>query len=116
VAANPAPGAEYFTAPRHPNQRRCEALRAYFTDGLTVEQAGARAGYTRASMASLLRDFRAGRLELFAPPGKPGPKTAPAKDRARARAGGRSGFHSQSGQWVRWRSTNHARTPAPRPG
>ena len=35
-------------------------------------------------MASLLRDFRAG-AELFAPPGKPGPKTAPAKDRARAR-------------------------------
>jgi transposase len=85
VAANPAPGAEYFTAPRHPNQRRYEALRAYFTEGLTVEQAGARAGYTRSSMASLLRDFRAGELELFAPPGKPGPKTAPAKDRARAR-------------------------------
>ncbi len=85
MAANPAPGAEYFTVPRHPNQRRYEALRAYFTEGLTVEQAGARAGYTRASMASLLRDFRAGRLELFAPPGKPGPKTAPAKDRARAR-------------------------------
>jgi hypothetical protein len=86
VAANPAPGAEYFTAPAHPNQRRYEALRAYFTEDLTVEQAGARAGYTRASMASLLRDFRAGKLELFAPPGKPGPKTAPAKDRARARA------------------------------
>jgi len=86
VAAKPAPGAEYFTAPAHPNQRRYEALRAYFTEDLTVEQAGARAGYTRASMASLLRDFRAGKLELFAPPGKPGPKTAPAKDRARARA------------------------------
>ena len=85
MAANPAPGAEYFTAPRHPNQRRYEALRAYFTEGLTVEQAGARAGYTRSSMASLLRDFRAGKLELFAPPGRPGPKTAPAKDRARAR-------------------------------
>jgi len=85
VAANPAPGAAYFTAPRHPNQRRYEALRAYFTEGLTVEQAGARAGYTRSSMASLLREFRAGRLELFAPPGKPGPKTAPAKDRARSR-------------------------------
>ena len=67
------------------NQRRYEALRAYFTEGLTVEQAGARAGYTRSSMASLLRDFRAGELELFAPPGRPGPKTAPAKDRARAR-------------------------------
>jgi transposase len=85
VTAKPASGAEYFTAPRHPNQRRYEALRAYFTEDLTVEQAGARAGYTRSSMASLLRDFRAGRLELFAPPGKPGPKTAPAKDRARAR-------------------------------
>jgi transposase len=85
VAANPAPGAAYFTAPRHPNQRRYEALRGYFTEGLTVAEAGARAGYTRASMASLLRDFRAGRLELFAPPGKPGPKSAPAKDRARAR-------------------------------
>jgi transposase len=86
VAANPAPGAEYFTAPRHPNQRRYEALRAYFTEGLTVAEAGARVGYTRSSMASLLRDFRAGELELFAPPGRPGPKTAPAKDRARARA------------------------------
>jgi hypothetical protein len=85
VAAKPAPGAGYFTAPQHPNQRRYEALRAYFTEDLTVEQAGARAGYTRSSMASLLREFRAGRLELFAPPGKPGPKTAPAKDRARAR-------------------------------
>jgi transposase-like protein len=85
VAAKPAPGAGYFTAPRHPNQRRYEALRAYFTEGLTVAEAGARAGYTRSSMASLLREFRAGRLELFAPPGKPGPKTAPAKDRARDR-------------------------------
>jgi transposase-like protein len=85
VAANPAPGAAYFTAPAHPNQRRYEALRAYFTEGLTVAEAGARAGYTRSSMASLLRDFRAGRLELFAPPGKPGPRSAPAKDRARAR-------------------------------
>ena len=85
MAAKPAPGPEYFTAPRHPNQRRYEALRAYFTEGLTVAEAGARAGYTRSSMASLLRDFRAGELELFAPPGRPGPKTAPAKDRARAR-------------------------------
>ena len=85
MAAKPAPGAEYFTAPRHPNQRRYEALRAYFTEDLTVAEAAARAGYTRASMASLLRDFRAGKLELFARPGRPGPKTAPAKDRARTR-------------------------------
>jgi hypothetical protein len=85
VAAKPAPGAEFFTAPSQPNQRRYEALRAYFVDRLSVAQAGARAGYTRASMASLLRDFRAGRVQMFAPPGRPGPRSAPAKDRARAR-------------------------------
>jgi hypothetical protein len=85
VTAEPAPGREYFTRPSQPNQRRYEALRAYFTEGLSVAEAGARAGYTRASMASLLRDFRAGKLQLFAPPGRPGPKTAPAKDSARAR-------------------------------
>ena len=62
-----------------------EALRAYFTEDLTVAEAGARPATPASSMASLLRDFRAGKLELFAPPGKPGPKTAPAKDRARAR-------------------------------
>ena len=38
-------------------------------------------------MVSRVREFRAGELDLFAPPGKPGPPpgTAPAKDRARAR-------------------------------
>ena len=75
-------GAEYFTAPRHPNQRRYEALRAYFTGGLTVAEAGARAGCTRSAMASLLRDFRAGKLELFAPPGKPGQAAAGARQGA----------------------------------
>src|SRR6266700_1073043 len=85
MAAEPAPGAEFFTAPAQPNQRRYEALRAYFVERLSVAEAGARAGYTRASMASLLRDFRAGRVQMFAPPGRPGPKGAPAKDAARAR-------------------------------
>jgi hypothetical protein len=85
MAAEPAPGRGYFTRPAEPNQRRYEALRAYFTEDLTVAEAGARAGYTRASMASLIRDFRAGQLHLFAPPGRPGPKSAPKKDAARAR-------------------------------
>ena len=35
MAAEPAPGREYFTRPAEPNQRRYEALRAYFTEGLT---------------------------------------------------------------------------------
>ena len=85
MAAEPAPGAEFFTAPAQPNQRRYEALRAYFVERVGVAEAGARAGYTRASMASLLRDFRAGRVQMFAPPGRPGPKSAPRKDAARHR-------------------------------
>jgi transposase len=76
---------EFSTAPQHANQRRYEALRAYFVDQVSVAQAGERAGYTRSTMATLLRDFRAGRVELFAPSGRPGPKSAPAKVRARAR-------------------------------
>ncbi len=69
------------------NQRRYEALRAYFVDGLSYAQAGARLGYTRWAMINLVREYRAGKLELFAPPRKPGPPpgTAPAKDAARGR-------------------------------
>jgi len=85
VTAEPTYGREFFTAPQQANQRRYEALRAYFVDQVSVAQAGDRAGYTRSTMATLLRDFRAGRVELFAPSGRPGPKSAPAKDRARAR-------------------------------
>ncbi len=63
------------------------ALRAYITEGLTYEQAGARFGYTRWAMIDLVRQWRAGKLELFAPPRKPGPPpgAAPAEDRARGR-------------------------------
>jgi transposase len=78
-------GQEFFTSPAQVNQRRYEALRAYYAEDLTLADAGQRFGYTRATMASLVRDFRAGRLELFAPPGKPGRKSAPATDRARGR-------------------------------
>ena len=81
------PGAGWFTSPQQVNQRRYEALRAYFTEGLTYEQAGARFGYTRWAMINLVRDHRAGKLELFAAPRKPGPPpgTAPARERARGR-------------------------------
>jgi transposase len=79
--------AEWFTAPGPVNQRRYEALRAYYVDGLTYEQAGARFGYTRWAMVDLVRQHRAGKLELFAAPKKPGPPpgAAPAKERARGR-------------------------------
>src|SRR5439155_26938795 len=68
---------ELFTGPTQVNQRRYEALRAYYAEGLTLAAAGSRFGYTRATMASLVRDFRAGRLDLFTPPGKPGRKSGP---------------------------------------
>src|SRR5712691_4304917 len=79
--------AEWFTSPQQVNQRRYEALRAYFVDGLSYAQAGARFGYTRWAMINLVREYRAGKLDLFAAPKKPGPPpgAAPAKDRARGR-------------------------------
>src|SRR5260370_24343724 len=77
--------AEWFTSPRQVNQRRYEALRAYFVDRLSYAEAGARFGYTRWAMINLAREHRAGKLGLFAPPRKPGPApgSAPAKDRVR---------------------------------
>jgi len=80
-------GAGWFTAPAQVNHRRYEALRAFFVDGLTYQQAADRFGYTRWAMVNLVREHRAGRLQLFAPPRKPGPPlgVAPAKERVRGR-------------------------------
>src|SRR6266702_4177591 len=79
--------AEWFISPQKVNQMRYEALRAYFTGGLTYENAGARFGYTRWAMINLVRDYRAAKLELFAPPRRPGPPpgVAPARERVRGR-------------------------------
>jgi hypothetical protein len=56
-------------------------------DGLSYAEAGARLGYTRWAVINLVREYRAGKLELFAPARKPGPApgTAPARDAARGR-------------------------------
>jgi hypothetical protein len=48
-----------------------------------LTEAGSRFGYSPQSLASLARDFRAGKLEFFLQP-RPGPKSAPAKEAARA--------------------------------
>ncbi len=76
-----------FTAPEQVNHRRYEALRAFFVDGLSYAEAGERFGYTRWAMINLVRDWRSGKLTLFAPTRKPGPApgTAPAKERVRGR-------------------------------
>jgi len=78
------PGAEFFAEPGTADQRRYEALRAYLLEGATAAEAASRFGYTAASVRSMARDFRAGRRDFFTGT-KPGPKSAPAKDAARAR-------------------------------
>ena len=79
----PRPGWELLAG--QVNQRRYEALRAYLYQGLPLREAADATGYTRDALASLVRDLRAGRLRVFAPPGTPGRKSAPKKDAARGR-------------------------------
>ena len=81
----PRPGGEAFARPAQVNQRRYEAIRTYLHEGASLDEAAARFGYTRSALASLVRDFRAGKLVLFAEPGRPGRKSAPRKDAARGR-------------------------------
>lgn len=79
-------GYEQFTAPSQANQRRYEALRAYFVEGASAAEIAEQLGYTRASVETLVRDFRKGRLGelggLFCA-SRPGPKSRPKKDAAR---------------------------------
>ena len=66
-------GAEYFSQPSEPAQRRYEALRAYFVDGLAATEVAARFGYTPAVVHQMASDLRAGRAAFFRD-SKPGPK------------------------------------------
>ena len=70
--------------PAEPTQRRYEALRAYLLEGVSVAMVAARFGYSTETLASMVRDFRAGRRDFFVTP-RPGPKVAPAKEAARSR-------------------------------
>ena len=87
MAAKPAPrrGWEAFARPAGVNQRRYEAVRAYVYEGAALGEAAGRFGYSPSALASLVRDLRAGKLALFADPGRPGRKSAPKKDAARGR-------------------------------
>src|SRR6266567_2400262 len=85
MTAIPAPRPGWELLAGQVNQRRYEALRAYLYEGLSLREAADATGYTRAALASLVRDLRAGKLTIFAPPGVPGRKSAPKKDAARGR-------------------------------
>src|SRR5258708_20727443 len=86
MPAKPAPsrGWEASAQPAQASQRRYEAVRAYLLHGAPLAETATRFGYTPPTLASLVRDFRAGNLALFADPGKPGPQSAPQKDAPRA--------------------------------
>ena len=85
MTAIPAPRPGWELLAGQVNQRRYEALRAYLYEGLSLREAADATGYTRAAVASLVRDLRAGKLTIFAPPGVPGRKSAPKKDAAHGR-------------------------------
>lgn len=66
-------GAKYFTQPAEPTQRRYEALRAYFVDGLSATEVGQRFGYSPQVVHQMASELRAGKAEFFQS-SKPGPK------------------------------------------
>ena len=61
-------GAERFTAPEEPNQRRYEALRAYFVEGLSAQAVAERFGYTRATVETLVQTSAPGGSSCLPPP------------------------------------------------
>lgn len=67
------PGAAYFLEPDSSQQRRYEALRAYFVDGLPASHVADRYGYSTTSVHQMATLLRSGKLQLFAHT-KPGPK------------------------------------------
>ncbi len=66
-------GAEFFTEPGIPAQRRYEALRCYFVEGAGAEEVSARFGYSPATVHQLAAELRSGRTGFFVS-SKPGPK------------------------------------------
>src|SRR5271155_824963 len=72
----------FFVSPHGAAHRRYEALRAYFVEGVSAAEAGARFGYTEATVAAMARDFRAGDRGFFVDR-RPGPSVAPAKEAGR---------------------------------
>jgi transposase len=64
---------DYFKNPASHRQKQYEAIRAIAIDGESIENAAKRYGYKAGTIYSLLRDARAGKIELF-PAVKKGPQ------------------------------------------
>src|SRR5712691_2710392 len=81
-------GAEFFTTPSGPAQRRYEAMRAYFVDEQPAAAVADQFGYSTASVHQMATLLRSGRMRLFAD-ARPGPKgptkaTGPVRERVLA--------------------------------
>ncbi len=63
----------YFENPKSRRQRQYEAVRTIVKDKVAVEEAARKFGYTIATVYALLRDARAGKIDLF-PEVKLGPR------------------------------------------
>jgi len=74
----------FFTSPQSPPHRQYEALRALLYERRPLEEVARRFQYTPATLRSLVKQFRAGRLQFFRS-SKPGPKSAPKRDASRDR-------------------------------
>lgn len=77
-------GAAYFVEPSEPAQRRYEAMRAYFVDGLAASEVATRFGYSPASVHQMASELRTGSVQYFRS-SKPGPRSARKADRVRNR-------------------------------
>jgi transposase len=79
----PRPGHERFTQPTLAAQRRYEALRAYDVEELSAAEIAERFGYTKASVQTLISQYRDQDLSGLFSSSRPGPKRQPKKDAAR---------------------------------
>jgi transposase len=81
----PRAGHERFTRPTLAAQRRYEALRAYWVEELSAAEIAERFGYTKASVQTLISQYREADLSELFSQARPGPKRQPKKDAARER-------------------------------
>jgi transposase len=79
-------GHERFTQPTVATHRRYEALRAYYVEELSAAEIATRFGYTKASVQTLISQYRQADVGELFQSSRPGPKRQPKKDAARERA------------------------------
>lgn len=79
------PEGRFFLAPEKTTHRQYEALRAYFVEGLSSEEAARRFGYTPGSFRGLCHRFRNtdDKADRFFQDVTRGPQSAPVRDRLR---------------------------------